>query len=134
MKVTLVESSFGILAFDSDNKIVAKALFPRKPQAAASMLAQIEGGKLADEFTQLVQSLKEKGYDTFAFENPSLAKESEAKLGIHVEVTRPTEAGELLRSRDHRSLAGHKDQPIRFDRLRIGADGGGGVGSVDNFA
>jgi nucleolar protein 56 len=99
MKVTLVESSFGMLAFENDNRIVAKALFPGKPQAAASMLAQLEVGKLTDELTQLIQSLKEKGYDTFVFENPTLAKESEAKLGIHVEVTRPTAAGELLRSR-----------------------------------
>jgi nucleolar protein 56 len=99
MKATLIVSSFGILAFDDDNKIISKAFFPRKPQTAATMLAILEGGKLTEEVTQFISSLREKGYDIFVFENAALAKESETQLGIHVDVNRPTVAGELLRSR-----------------------------------
>ena len=44
MKITVVESTFGILAFDEGNKLIATALFPKKPQFAAKALAQTESG------------------------------------------------------------------------------------------
>jgi len=99
MKVTVVESTFGILAFDGENKLIATILFPKKPQTAARTLAKIETGKMTDEVSGLVKALKEKGYDHFVFENAGLAKEIGAQLQVKVEVSRPSEAGELLRSK-----------------------------------
>jgi nucleolar protein 56 len=99
MKVTIVESSFGMLAFDQENKPIATVLFPKKPQIAARALVNIETGKIIDEVSSLVTALKEKGYDTFIFENSGLGKEAETKLGINVELAKPSKAGELLRSK-----------------------------------
>jgi nucleolar protein 56 len=98
MKVTIVESSFGTLAFDAENKLIATALFPKKPQIAAKALDKIEAGKMTDEVSSLVNALREKGYDEFVFENASLAKEVQTKLEVKTEVSKPSGAGELLRS------------------------------------
>ena len=98
MKVTIVQSTFGILAFGDENRPVATTLFPKKPQVAAKNLFKIEGGKATNEVYSLIKALKEKGYDRFVFENAPLAKEVEAKAGVRVEVVTPSEAGELLRS------------------------------------
>lgn len=98
MKITVVESTFGILAFDEGNKLIATALFPKKPQIAAKALAETESGKAADEVFSLINALKQKGYDSLVFENVNLAREAETKLGVKVEVVTPTEAGQLLRS------------------------------------
>ena len=97
MKVTIVQSTFGILAFDDENRPVATTLFPKKPQVAAKNLFKIEGGKATNEVYSLIKALKEKGYDRFVFENSLLAKEVEAKAGVQVEVVTPSEAGEVLR-------------------------------------
>lgn len=97
VKATIIESSFGILAFNEENAIIEKALFPKNPQNAAKVILKIESGKIVDEVTRLIESLKKKGYDKFVFENANLAKETE-KLGIMTEVSKPSRAGELLRS------------------------------------
>jgi nucleolar protein 56 len=102
MKATIIESSFGILAFDEETKLIEKALFPRKPQTVAKVLLKIESGKLPDEVTRLIMLLQKRGYNTFVFEGPSLAKEAQNKLGVKAEVSKPSEAGELLRSRMER--------------------------------
>jgi len=99
MKATVIESTFGMLAFDGENKLIATVLFPKKPQTVAITLAKIETGKLTDEVSRLVKALKEKGYNHFVFENSGLAKETEAQLQVTAEVSRPSEAGELLRSK-----------------------------------
>jgi len=98
MKATIVESSFGILAFDQENRLVEQALFPKKPQEAAKILGKIEAGKLTDEIVSLIEALGKKGYKIFVFENEILAKEAEKKLDAEVEVSKPSEAGDLLRS------------------------------------
>ncbi len=98
MKATIVESSFGILAFDQENRLVEQALFPKKPQEAAKILGKIEAGKLTDEIVSIIEALGKKGYKIFVFENEILAKEAEKKLDAEVEVSKPSEAGDLLRS------------------------------------
>ena len=98
MKVTIIESTFGVLAFDSENKLIATTLFPKKPQTAVRTLIKIEAGKASSEVSSLINALKQKGYDSFVFENANLAKEVEAKLNVQTEIAKPSEAGELLRS------------------------------------
>jgi len=98
MKTTIVECSFGLLAFDEENKLTEKVLFPKKPQLAAKILVKIEAGKMVDEVAELIDRLRKIGYETFVFENASLAKEVQEKLGVKVEVSKPSRAGEILRS------------------------------------
>lgn len=99
MKASIVECSFGILAFDERSSIVGKILFPKKPQAAAKALAEMEVGRITEELADLVKELQAKSYDTFVFENALVAKEVERKLGVGVEVSKPSKTGELVRSR-----------------------------------
>jgi len=99
MKATIVECSFGILAFDQENKLVAKILFPRRPETAAKALVDIQEGKMIDEIGELVKQLDKSGYDLFVFENTGLANEAQKQLAVNTEVSKPSEAGEMLRSR-----------------------------------
>jgi nucleolar protein 56 len=97
MKATVVECSFGIMAFNEENKLIEKVLFPKKPQEAAKAVLKIEAGKMVDEIAELVNRLRKNGYETFVFENASLANEVQKKFGVKVEVSKPSEAGEMLR-------------------------------------
>ena len=95
MKATIVECLFGILAFNEENKLTEKILFPKKPQKAARILTKIEAGKMVDDVNELVEKLRKNGFDTFVFENATLAKGVQEKLGVKIEVSK---AVEMLRS------------------------------------
>jgi nucleolar protein 56 len=99
VKATLIECSFGILAFNEENKLFEKVLFQEKAQVAAKALLDIEAGKMVDAVQSIMDSLTDKGYDTFVFENPNLAKTVEKRFNVSVEVDTRSPAGELVRSR-----------------------------------
>jgi nucleolar protein 56 len=99
MKATIVESSFGILAFNDENELVEKVLYPKKPMEAAKILIKTEAGKITEEVSTLITTLKQKGFDEFLFENANLAKEVETTMGIHVETSKPSKAGKLLQAK-----------------------------------
>jgi len=98
MKATIIQSLFGVLAFDEGNRIVAHSLFSKKPDEAARAIVEIESGKVVKEVAELMNYLKNSSYDTFVFENPLLAAGVKEKLGVNVEVSRVSNAGEMLRS------------------------------------
>ncbi|HMK95526.1 MAG TPA: hypothetical protein VK536_09040 [Candidatus Limnocylindrales bacterium] len=95
MKAFIIQFPFGVAAFDDKKGLVEKALFPKKPQAAARSLLKTENGKLSDEFFSLVTLLKDAGYDTFVFENASLADEAQRKINVKAEVAKSAEADDL---------------------------------------
>jgi nucleolar protein 56 len=98
MKATLVECSFGILAFDEENRLIEKVLFSKKPQEAANTIMKVEAGKMIDEVTQLIKLLQRAGHNIFVFENASLAGQVREKLNVAVEVSKPSRAGDTLRA------------------------------------
>ncbi len=98
MKAAIIECPFGMLAFSEEHKLIAKALFPQKPQKAAKALVKIEAGKTVDEVVNLINVLRKNAYDTFVFEDANLASSVSEKLGVNVEISKPCEAGEILRS------------------------------------
>jgi len=97
MKTMIIQFPFGVVAFDEQNNLVEKVLFPKKPQAAAKSIMKIEAGKIS-EITSLVTLLQNAGYDTFAFENADIASEAQRKLNIKAEVLKTSET-EVLRAR-----------------------------------
>ena len=105
MKITLIECSFGILAFNEENELIDKVLFQKKPQVAAKTLLDIEAGRMVDAVQSLMDTLKDKGYDTFVFENPNLAKTVETRFNVSVEVDKRSPAGELVRSKTEKIAA-----------------------------
>lgn len=97
-KVTIIECTFGILAFNEKRELIEKVLFPKKPQKAAEALVKIEAGKIVDEIVELIDRLRKSGYETFVLENANLAKDVQEKLGVEIEVSKPSKAGEMVRS------------------------------------
>jgi nucleolar protein 56 len=98
MKASIVECSFGVIAFNEENKLIEAALFSKEPQSAAKALREIENGKMVNEVAELIDRLRKSGYDFFVFENASLADEAQEKFGVKVKITKPSEAGEMLLS------------------------------------
>jgi len=88
----------GVLAFNENSDLVESVLFPKDAREIAESLVKIEAGKIVDELIKLIDNLKGKGYTFFIFENPEIARNAHEKLKIAVEVVRPSEAGELVRS------------------------------------
>jgi len=98
MKAVVIQFPFGVVAFDEQNSVIEKVLFPKKPQAAARSLMKTEAGKISDQTSDLLVLLQKAGYDTFVFENGSVAGEVQGKLNVKVEVSQASEV-EVLRSR-----------------------------------
>jgi nucleolar protein 56 len=98
MKATIIASSFGLLAFDEENKLVEKASFPKKPQEAAKTLAELESGKITDGIRELIRHLQQDGFNRFTIENEKLAQSIQEKLGANVEVSKSSAAGQRFRS------------------------------------
>ncbi len=98
MKVVIVPSYFGFFAFNEENALVAKVLFPKKPQVAAKTLMKFESGQVTKELKKLMASLQSCGYEAFVFGNSALAKEVQQKLNVKTETSKQCEAAEILRS------------------------------------
>src|SRR3990170_1500104 len=99
MKAVIVQFPFGVVAFGEQSTLIEKALFPKKPQAAARSIMKIEAGKISDETASLIALLQNAGYDTFVFENANIAGEAQRKMNLKVEVSKASEAAEILSSR-----------------------------------
>jgi nucleolar protein 56 len=95
MKLFIVQFPFGVAAFDENNGLVEKALFPKNAQDAAKSLLKTESGKISDQVSSLITLLASVGYDTFAFETANLAEEAQKKMKITVEVAKPAEVAVL---------------------------------------
>jgi len=99
MKVVIIRFPFGVVAFDEENNLLDKVLFPKEPRAAAKAIVEIEAGKISEELSALITQLQNAGCDTFVFENAGLAGEAQRRLNVKVEVSKPSEVGDVLRSR-----------------------------------
>lgn len=100
MKAIIIQFPFGVVAFDEKNQIVARYMFPKKPQAAAQTIAKLESGKLSDQITNLITQLQSAGYDTYAFDSQAFADETKRTLNIAVEVARPKETEQIHSRRE----------------------------------
>ncbi len=97
MKATIIESVMGVFGFGEANKLIQAVLFPKDSKEIAERLRKIEAGKVIDEITAVIKDLRGKGYETFVFEEAEIAQNVREKMGINVEVVKPSEAGDLLR-------------------------------------
>jgi nucleolar protein 56 len=98
VKAIIIQCPFGMVAFNEETKLIGQVLFPKEPQKAARILARIEAGKMVGEVAELVDRLRKKGFDTFVSENTSLAKAVQKELGVKIQVSKPSKAGEVFRS------------------------------------
>ncbi|HVP92351.1 MAG TPA: C/D box methylation guide ribonucleoprotein complex aNOP56 subunit [Acidobacteriota bacterium] len=98
MKASIVECSFGVIAFNEENKMIEAVLFLKEPQSAAKALIKLENGKMTKEVAELIDKLSKNGYDFLVFENANLAEDAQKKLGVKIKIAKPSEAGEMFRS------------------------------------
>jgi nucleolar protein 56 len=89
MKAIIIQFPFGVVAFDEEDNIVASKVYPKKPQAAAKIIAEIEPDKLSEETAALIVQLQTSGYDVFVFENQNVANHAQTKLGVTTELAKP---------------------------------------------
>ena len=104
MKATIIQFTFGIVAFDDQNRRVTQVLFPKKPLAAAKNLLKSEAGRIIEETKSLITQLKNEGYDTFAFERSDLADEAKRLLDADTEVAKSSEAETLRASMEQTAV------------------------------
>jgi nucleolar protein 56 len=97
MNATIIQFTFGFVAFNEHKKLVANVLFPNKPQAAAKRIIGIETGKIED-VKSLISLLQKAGFDQFIFENVSIASEAHERLKIKTEIAKLSDV-EALRAR-----------------------------------
>jgi len=91
MKAFIVQFPFGVVAFNEDDTLLEKALFPKKAEAAAKSLLKTENGKISDQTKSLISLLTNRGYDVFVFTNANLAQEVHVKMKVETEVAKPSE-------------------------------------------
>ena len=77
------------MAFDEKNKIAARKVYPKKPQAAAKTISKIEPDKLSDETAALITQLQANGYDAFFLESQNIANQAQTKLGVTAQAAEP---------------------------------------------
>ncbi|MCD6593014.1 C/D box methylation guide ribonucleoprotein complex aNOP56 subunit [Candidatus Bathyarchaeota archaeon] len=97
MKAFIVPSVIGVLALDSEGKIIEKSLFPRKPVEIAERLERINSGETIDELETLIRRIRKKGYEVFVFEDPDLARSIHERLGVSCEVESPSSVAKFFR-------------------------------------
>ena len=98
MKATIIESIMGIIGFGEANDLIDKVFFPKDPKETAERLRKIEIGKIFNELETLIEKLRDKGFTVFVFESPEIARNVHEKLHVEVDVSKPSGAGELLRT------------------------------------
>jgi len=99
LKVTLLQSPFGILAFKENNTILDSVLFAKNSAIAAAKIMELENGKLIKELETLVERLKKKGCKHFVLENSNLAKNVSERFKVEAETVKVSEAGNFLREK-----------------------------------
>lgn len=100
MKALIIQFPFGVVAFDEESNIIARVMFPKKPQAAARAIAKLDSGKLSTQITDLITQLQNTGYATLAFDSQALADETKRSMGIAVEVAMPQETEKIHSRRE----------------------------------
>jgi nucleolar protein 56 len=98
VKAAIIQFTFGVAAFNKQNDLLEKVLFPKNPQEVAKKILKTEDRKIFIETLSLIRLLQKNGYDTFVFENANVATTVKKNLTVKTNVLKPTE-GELLRAR-----------------------------------
>ncbi len=98
MKVFIIDCVAGFFAVDEEKKVVDFEKFRGDLDAVAGTLAATQDGKVAAELLTLVQSLRKKGFKTFAFESEQLGVKTAEETGVEYSMEGAEEIGDWVRS------------------------------------
>ncbi len=73
-KAYLAETVIGVFALDENGEIIAKSLAPANLDDHVEYLLKIEKGEETPQISEVLSSLKEKGYDTIVVESEATSK------------------------------------------------------------
>ena len=97
MNAFVIETVIGFFAFDEGGELLDKELFVKKAEGIAEALDNIRKGLIVPELSTLISRVSMKGFETFRFEDKSLANAVQIGLGFNVEVVGPSDIGRRLR-------------------------------------
>jgi len=87
MKAFIVRYPFGIIAFDEEQKIIAKTFFHSEPQEAARAFLKLEAGIPTPELTRLTRVVNDAGYGTVVMENSAMAQAIQKESAATIEIS-----------------------------------------------
>ena len=112
----LIDSILGLAAFSEDGRLIARAAYPRDPDAVAQLIDNMANGSLPPQLPPLLEELKSKGYGQFVFTDESLASAVFRSLSLdarHEQLgkleTLPKDPADLA------ELAGFVENPFEFN-------------------
>lgn len=119
MKATIVVSLIGVLSFDEQGQIVGRILFEKEAKYITERLNLFDTGKTFDEITSMVQKLRERGYNSFIFENAVIAETINKKFEVQTVFAQATVQGEKLRQNmeKYASEVGFTENPQKLREL-----------------
>jgi len=88
MKSYIVDSIIGFFALKESGEIVEKSIFKLELNELTKKLLALQSGQLISDLKSMLESLKNKGFNVFVFENEALAKSVKNELNLKVEVKR----------------------------------------------
>ncbi|WP_461867189.1 C/D box methylation guide ribonucleoprotein complex aNOP56 subunit [Thermococcus sp.] len=98
MKAFIAENVRGIYAFDENGSVIAHRPFER-----VGSLDSLLVGEVTEEMLNLMEELKDKGYDEMVFEHPELSRKAN-ELGFNADFEFPNLAGGILREKPEEFL------------------------------
>jgi nucleolar protein 56 len=97
MKALIADSIIGVFAFDHENCLVDNVLLKKDAETAAEAILSFENGKITKELKMLLKKLLEENYQTFVFENSTMAKNVHASFSVETETAKLSSTSEFLR-------------------------------------
>ncbi|HDI47082.1 MAG TPA: C/D box methylation guide ribonucleoprotein complex aNOP56 subunit [Candidatus Methanomethylia archaeon] len=96
-KAYLVDTIAGVVALDPEFSVIGVEPYPRDPAQAAERALKLERGDLPEEVEKLCRELRDK-VEIFVVEHEEEARKLREKLGVEVDVEKPSEGGLYARS------------------------------------
>ena len=97
--VFVVETLIGVFGITGGNDVVERVLFPPDPKQISAALDRQSAGDVTREVAEVVEKLKQRGFNKFVFSNRALAEAVSGKFDIHTEVGLNSEPADHLRGR-----------------------------------
>ena len=95
MKAIIVQFTFGIVEFNEQHEFMEIYLFKKDPKLVAETLKKYDDGILSLQLSSFINTLLNKGFDNFSFENDKIIKAIEKNFNFKIEIIRSSKLKKL---------------------------------------